>query len=794
MRKISLFFIFSLITCLAWGQIKIKGKIQDEKESLPLATILVTDSVSTTFSIVSDSLGRFYLQIPKAGKYHFLIEYIGYEKFQKSFEINENTSEIQIQLEPNKIDEVVVVGRRPRIERKVDGVVLRWANPAMLKGLTMQEALRRLPMMTRGKTGLPEVVMKDRTVYYLNGKRSFLSNEQILQLLESLPAEEIERIEVITNPGAEYDEQGNVAIVKIFLKTSSLYSKMYASAWTRQNSYNSQAIDFTWIKQNKWHTTLNLSAKNSAKRVTHNAEFYENDRSAALLNYQTIDYKGNLSGSAAFIASRNLPKNQEIEIQASANISSTRPQPVVEKAKVVKQAWQAGLWQTTGEGIQQNSQKDQKVFQNVGIFYKKQYSQSAFSGNLVFTNFSNDKFATLYYHEIDYLIAQEQKIKQNIQSTYFRTDYKTTLKNNTLAAGVYGAYTFNQTNTHWQENILSRSIAIFDTSYAFQYQYNEQYFTPFVSWSKQWSERWQSKIGLRVENTFNRGKIDGVQKFTNLYINPLPDVNIMYAKNENHIWNFTSRGFIGRPEFWQLNPYRYYISPNFYVENNPFLQPSYVIENTFAYTLKQKLTFALQWSYQMRRESQINIQEGNNNVVKRFNTNDENWYIANVNYSEIFWKQRWQMNFSLMGVWAVFLPYAEFANVFYRTSFPFGSISLDNTLLLLQRKNTLLNLNFGFFGNSSGYQTNFFMKPTYNIYAALTCNFKDWTFSIETEDISRGMAIRGDGIMNTRTFLMNNYNDDRMVRLRIRYVFGRKVVSQKESKISQGDIEQRISK
>ncbi|PKQ68922.1 outer membrane beta-barrel protein [Raineya orbicola] len=787
--------IFTLTTCLffnlTFGQLKLKGKIQDEKEPLPFVSILLTDSASVQLTTLSDSLGRFSFQLPKAGKYHLLVDYISYEKFEKTLEISED-QEIQVQLAPAKIEEVVVVGQRPQIQRKVDGVVLRWANPAMLKGLTMQDALRRLPMMIRSKNGLPEVVMKNRTVYYFNGKRSFLSNEQIQQLLESLPAEEIESIEVITNPGAEYDEQGNVAVVKIFLKRGSLFSKIYLEASSRQNTFNSQAANFTWVKQSKWNTNLNVSAKRSAYRNITNTEFYENDKSSAMLNYQNMDFRGKLSANGNYIASRQLPKNQEIEIQASANISSTRVEPVIERSDVFYQTWTGSAWQTISQGVQENIKEGQSSLQNLGVFYKKGYSKGFLSTNLVLSNFLSEDFATLIYTSDISYDNRTQNVKQGIQSAYLRTDYTTMLKNSQLAFGFYGAYTLNQTDTKWQN--LVGGTYVTDPNNTFRYNYDEQYITPFVSWSKQWSPQWQSKIGIKLENTFNRGKIDDEPKFTNTYINPLPDVSLMYLKSERHIWNFASRGYVVRPDFWQLNPYRFYISPNFYVENNPFLQPSYIVENTLTYTFNQKLTLAAQWRHQTRRESQINLQDGTNNIVTRLNVADENLYTGALNYGEVFWKQRWQMNLGLSGTWVEYLPYAQFADIFYRTNFFFGSANLDNTLLLLQNQKSTLNLNFGIYASTSGYDANMFIKPIYNLYANLTYTIKDWTISLETDDLTRRMVMRGVGLMNSRIFLLNTYGDDRMVRLRVRYVLGSKVVRKQDSNIEKGDIDRRINK
>lgn len=787
--------IFTLTTCLffnlTFGQLKLQGKIQDEKTPLPYVSILLTDSASVQLTTLSDSLGKFSFQVPKAGKYHLFIDYISYEKFHKTLEISED-QDIEIKLEPAKIEEVVVVGQRPQIERKVDGMVLRWANPAMLKGLTMQEALRRLPMMTRGKNGLPEVVMKNRTVYYMNGKRSFLSTGQIQQLLESLPAEEIESIEVITNPGAEYDEQGNVGVVKIFLKRGSLFSKIYLEAWTRQNTFNSQATNFTWVKQSKWNTTLNLSAKRSAYRNYIKTEFYENDNSSAMLNEQKMDFKGNLSANGSYIASRQLPKNQEVEIQASAEITSTRPQPVIERSDVAYQTWTGSAWQTFSQGVQENIKESQSLFQNVGFFYKKGYSKGALSANLVLNNYLDEDFATLTYISNSTNDNRTQNVKQGVHSAYLRTDYTTTLKNSQLVFGIYGAYTLNQTDTKWQN--LVGGVYVTDLNNTFRYNYDEQYVTPFVSWSKQWSPQWQSKIGFKLENTFNRGKIDGEQKFTNTYINPLPDISIMYIKSEKHIWNLASRGYVYRPEFWQLNPYRFYISPNFYVENNPFLQPSYIVENTLSYTFNQKLILAAQWRHQTRRESQINIQDGADNIVTRLNVCDENLYTAALNYGEVFWKQRWQMNFGISGTWVQYLPYAQFANIFYRNNFFFGNTNIDNTLLLLQNQKTTLNLNFGVYASTSAYDANMFIKPIYGLYANLTCVIKDWTISLESDDLTRRMVMRGDGLMNSRIFLLNTYGDNRMVRLRVRYVFGSKVIRKQDSNIEKGDIDRRIGK
>lgn len=204
------------------GQINIAGKIYNEnKEPIAFASLsLLTlpDSILDRGSL-SDETGSFVFEHVNPGKYIILASYIGYENlYSENFTIQlENktvTVEMNMKQQSKLLQEVVISAKKPFLEQKADRLVINVANSPVAAGRTALEILKKVPGI---------VVVQEKVTLggsqslqiWIDGKPS--PYQDMNALLKDMPGDQIEKIELITQPGAQFDAAGG-AILNVVLK------------------------------------------------------------------------------------------------------------------------------------------------------------------------------------------------------------------------------------------------------------------------------------------------------------------------------------------------------------------------------------------------------------------------------------------------------------------------------------------------------------------------------------------------------------------------------------------------
>ncbi|MFD2784417.1 TonB-dependent receptor [Hymenobacter rubripertinctus] len=179
-----------------------------------------TDSVvvKTEFSAAD---GRFQLLAPAAGRYLVSVAQVGCQRLWLGPLEAGAAAPLTLTLLPaaaTQLRGVAVDGQRPLFERLPDRTLVHVAESPLSAGSTTLDVLGRAPGLTvdaqdnlslRGKTGL---------LVLLDGKRVPLTGAELANMLRSLPAEQVQELELITNPPAKYDAQGGAGIISIHLK------------------------------------------------------------------------------------------------------------------------------------------------------------------------------------------------------------------------------------------------------------------------------------------------------------------------------------------------------------------------------------------------------------------------------------------------------------------------------------------------------------------------------------------------------------------------------------------------
>ncbi len=226
MLKSRLTFCFFAFYCtISFSQnLSISGSIVDNKAvGIPFATIILKsakDSSMIKADITTDE-GSFIFERLTPGKYFAEASYIGLTNYNTTI-INLDKSiklaDIALQEDAKQLDEVVVTAARALVEVKADRTVFNVQGTINSAGENGLNLLRKAPGVLVDNNNNISVLGRAGVLVYVDGKRIPLTGDDLTNYLENLSSEQIDKIDIITNPGSKYEAQGNAGIIDIRLK------------------------------------------------------------------------------------------------------------------------------------------------------------------------------------------------------------------------------------------------------------------------------------------------------------------------------------------------------------------------------------------------------------------------------------------------------------------------------------------------------------------------------------------------------------------------------------------------
>ena len=262
MKRFIIFFLLCLCAYTGWAQGIVKGKILDRQKSEPLGfvNIKVTEQGSDKFvgGGITDAGGNFNVSGLKDGKYTLSLTFMGYKDVTRQFEITPAKREVQFKLlymaeDAKQLKEVTVTGQRATMKLEVDRKSFDVGQLISNAGQAASDVLDNIPSIEVDNDGNVSLRGNSSVEVWINGKASGLTSDNRAQILQQLPAESIERIEVIDNPSAKFSAEGSAGIINIVLKKdrkAGYYGSVQAGGDTRGGAntsfnvnYNSRLID-----------------------------------------------------------------------------------------------------------------------------------------------------------------------------------------------------------------------------------------------------------------------------------------------------------------------------------------------------------------------------------------------------------------------------------------------------------------------------------------------------------------------------------------------------------------------
>ncbi len=252
MKKLFLLILVCIIaTQASFGQrpqlskVTISGKVVDQETNEPLeyATIVLQNTKRKRMLTggITDEKGNFEVEI-FSGNYDLKIEYISFKTYEvknQDYGASTNIGTIKLALDAAALDEVEVIAEKTQVEIRLDKKIYNVGKDLISQGGTVTDVLDNVPSVSVDVEGTISLRGNENVRILINGKPSALVGLSGTDALRQLPAESIEKVEVITSPSARYDAEGTAGILNIILKRSKIQG--FNGSFTANTGYPTQA-------------------------------------------------------------------------------------------------------------------------------------------------------------------------------------------------------------------------------------------------------------------------------------------------------------------------------------------------------------------------------------------------------------------------------------------------------------------------------------------------------------------------------------------------------------------------
>ncbi|AZB30968.1 TonB-dependent receptor domain-containing protein [Chryseobacterium balustinum] len=673
-----------------------------------------------------------------------------------------------------KIEEVVL--KKQVFKKQSDRFVYDVAASPVTKGNTTFDLLRQTPLLSTTDDKTLKIVGKNNALIYINGRKTNMDAESVTQFLKNTPAENIQKIEVITVPGSEFQVESSDGIINIILKkkmSDGLNGNMRMS--NTQNKYNASSASFSAnYRKDKLGISANLYGGENIQAqhyVLRNGNNLSSNESTGNID----DPNQYLGGYLNFDYQLTEKSNLALSWNSSANKSYNSTVNLFNTIRVFDEDINAFKTSYTNS----RNKEDARSYNNsVNLNYELKTDSlgSKLNVNVAYLNYKRFQFTDNKTFAADYAgnntaLKPNQTITQNlpqiINNFSSTVDYIQKFKNDfTVAIGG----NFNKTKTDndtqnntYRENPVPPLKA--EEHMPNHFIYDENIYGAYLTLEKKFSDKLSGKIGTRYEITNSLGTSDNAteqyKKIERNYNNLLPYLSINYAINDKNNISYAFSSRMRRPSFWELNPVKNILTENNYTQNNPFVKASSTYNQELTYMFKNSYFLILNHSFFKDVITQVPLQgyaksmDGKiteQNVLRYIRTNfgDKQEMSAMLGMNKTFFNQYLTMNFNV-GVQHnvnngslsvdptngdIFLD-KEGKQIVYSNNVRSTSILIqtNNTIRLDKKKTWFLGVNY-FFVDKQQIELGM-LKNLSSLDLSLKKNWNDWTFALNITDVLR---------------------------------------------------------
>ncbi len=605
MKKLSL-FLLSLYYCISFAQApggfqgerpaigKLFGTVLDGTTGKPLeySSIVIRGLKDSTkiFGSLVDEKGKFEItQIP-LGSYKLTISFVGYKDFviEKILvippdKIEQNLGTLKVLQDETLLEEVQVIAEKSVLQLGVDKKVFNVDKSALSSGGSATDVLKQVPTVDVDVDGNISMRGSGNITVFINGKPSGITGANKQAVLDAIPSSTIESVEIINNPGAKYDAQGEGGIINLVLKKNIKKGFNGNISLGYGTFYKNNAGVSINYKKNK----INLST-NYGFRFNENTSWNDNNRKN--FTDSTLFYLRTHEDSRRNNISNTLSENLDININDKNTLSLNSL--VGYNYNIIDETNYFDFTDSLDILYNASKRKNEEIRKNLnadaGIVYRTIFKSNTNDLNLSANYSYLNSNSTPKYKEQQLSIIDRSDLSvapalsTNNSTTInhlatFQADYVQPFEKikGKLEVGGKISYRYLSNDFYADSTNRSNGDVILNTALINTFIYNEEVNAVYSIYGGSF-KKFSYKGGIRMEQS----NIKGIQEVGNQtnsqhYIDFFPSVFLSQKLPKNHELQLAYRRSINRPDNQQLNPFGDYSNPYNIRRGNPALKPAY---------------------------------------------------------------------------------------------------------------------------------------------------------------------------------------------------------------------------
>jgi iron complex outermembrane receptor protein len=593
---------------------KIAGTVIDGNtktiESATITLLKANDSTVAKMS-VADKTGKFLFEGVAEGRYMVSISAVGHTKgFSETFEINAANPSITlktIELVPaaKSIGGVTVTARKPLIEQKIDRTIVNVDAAASNVGTTALDVLEKSPGISVDKDGNISLKGKQGVQVYIDGRPSYLSGSDLVNLLNGMNSSQLDQIEIMTNPPAKYEAAGNSGIINIKTKKTKQfgYSGSISSTYSQGRLPKiTNGFNFNYRKNKvNFFTNLGQSYRRNFQNLDIQRKFIDANTKEIRSHFDQESrireggesYNGKIG--LDYFASKKTTLGFVVNgFYNPGNFSNTSDVMISDPSRVLLSRTMASTsnerkWKHGGTNL-----NFRHVFDSTGR------ELTADADYLTYRSTNTQDLVNAYFDasglpmmKADTLLGD---LPQDISIYSAKMDYLHPLKNGAkFEAGLKTSFVKTDNNAVYDS--LNYGVRVRDIGRSNYFIYDENVNAAYVNYSRPLGKKFFGQFGLRVENTNAKGhQVITGDKFSRNYTQLFPTAYIQYKANEKHSFVINYGRRIERPDYEDLNPFIMFLDKYTFEQGNPNLRPQFSHNVELTHTFKGFLNTTLNYT------------------------------------------------------------------------------------------------------------------------------------------------------------------------------------------------------
>ena len=579
------------------GEGQVKGKVVDKvsKESVAFATVSLLKKDSTLVGgVVADENGGFSIPNVAPGNYLVRVTFVGYSsRVVEDVKVATESADTDLGLialteSSQNLNEVVVRGEKTMIINDLDRKIVNVGKDLLATSSNVSELLEKVPAVSLDENGNPQLRGKGNVVVLIDGKPSSVYGNDLPTVLQSFPADLIERIDVMTTPSAKYEGEGASGVIDIITKKNRIRGISGGVRASLGNQMNNAGSGYINYKEGKWGVRASASAQNSVtdfRRELNRTNFIGegttylsqtgdgSNTGKNLFGRMGVDYelnsKNNLSAVINYSSYRNGSESM------LSNLTRR------EDGEVIQQFDRSSVSETDGGTFNANLDYRHLFREKDHVFtFTVNYSKGESDGRSDFDQKSESK---------EFIQQQYSLRNGGNTSLLLVADYAWPITPKaTLEVGVRSR--MNDKNNENQFFTYSQDSASFilDPNISNLFGYKDALNTAYMSFTQK-SDKWGIRGGLRMTDaTQDINQINQQRQYSIHFLTLVPTLALTRKLSEEAQVRLNYSRTVQRPQAEWLNPFVDVSDPRNVRSGNPDLRPEFIHKAEIGYSNYQQ--------------------------------------------------------------------------------------------------------------------------------------------------------------------------------------------------------------